>query len=125
MEHLLYSAGTAITALVQFADKKVEDGSMKKSHLIVPGPRRLKKWVLSIGREDSTVDTESPDSMEAGTNNVYMGSGFNPRKDPEHLPPTTAWEKFGNGLRTIPRFLGSTESAFGFRVACATLTMYG
>ena len=122
MEHLLYSAGTAITALVRFADKKVEDGSMK-NHLIVPGPRRLRKWVLSVGREDSTVDTESPDSMEAGTTNVYLGSGFNPRKDPEHLPPKNAWEKFGNGLRTIPRFLGSTESAFGFRVACATLTM--
>ena len=124
MEHLLYSAGTAIAALVRFADKKVQNGSMKKSHLIVPGPRRLKKWVFNIGREDSTVDSESPDSMEAGASNVYLGSGFNPRKDPEHLPPKTAWEKFGNGLRAIPRFLGSTESAFGFRVSCATLTMY-
>jgi hypothetical protein len=26
-------------------------------------------------------------------------------------------------VRSIPRFLGSTESAFGFRVACATLTV--
>jgi hypothetical protein len=52
-----------------------------------------------------------------------MGAGFNPRKDPEHLPPKTAWQHFGNGLRKVPKFLGSTESSFGFRVACATLTV--
>ena len=123
MEHLLYSTGIAIKALVDFADKKVQDGTMKKNHLILPGQRRIRKWILSIGREDTAVDTESPDSMEAGNNNVYMGAGFNPRKDPEHLPPKNAWERFGNGLRTISHFLSSPESAFGFRVACATLTV--
>lgn len=123
MEHLLYSTGTAITEFVQFADGKIADGSMKKNRLIVPGQRRIKKWILSVGREDTSVDTESPDSMEAGANNVYLGSGFDPKKDPEHLPPATAWQHFGNIIRTIPRFLGSTESAFGFRVACATLTV--
>jgi hypothetical protein len=122
LEHLLYSTGTGILALVRFADKKVAEGTMKKNRFIVPGQRRIKKWILSIGKEDS-VDTESPDSMEAGNSNIYMGSGFNPKKDPEHLPPSTAWERFGNGLRVIPRFLGSTESSFGFRVACATLTV--
>lgn len=97
---------------------------MRKNRLILPGQRRLRKWVLGLGREDITLDTESPDSMEAGTNNVYMGSGFSLRtKDPEHLPPQTAWQHFGSGLRIIPRFLASTESAFGFRVACATMTV--
>lgn len=61
--------------------------------------------------------------MESGGNNVYMGSGFGPKKDPEHLPPKTAWQHFGNGIRTIPRLLSSTESAFGLRVACATLSI--
>ena len=123
MEHLLFSTGMAITALVKFADKKVEDGTMLKNRIILPGQRRLKKWILSIGHEDSSVGTGSLDSMETGTNNIYMGTGFNSKKDPEHLPPKTVWQKFGNAMRTIPRFLGSTESAFGFRVACATLTM--
>ncbi|KAH6680428.1 hypothetical protein B0J14DRAFT_470440 [Halenospora varia] len=123
MEFLLYSTGVAILELVDFADKKVAEGFMKKNRLIMPGGRRLKKWVMSIGKEDSSIDTESPDSLENGSKNVYMGSGFNPRKDPEHLPPATIWQHFGNGLRVIPRFLGSTESAFGFRVACATLTV--
>lgn len=52
-----------------------------------------------------------------------MGSGFNARKDPEHLAPNTAWQRFGNAVRIIPRFLASQESTFGFRVACATLTV--
>lgn len=123
MEYLLYSTGIAIMAFVKFADSKVTDGTMKKNHLIVPGQRRLKKWILGLGREDATVDTESPDSLESSSNNVYMGPGFNKPKDPEHLPPQSAWQHFGNGIRAIPRFFGSTESAFGFRVACATLTV--
>jgi hypothetical protein len=117
LEHLLFSTGIAISNLIKFADKKVEEGTMSKNRVIFPGKRRLKKWIMNIGREDTSIDTESPDSAEAGTNTVYMGSGFNPKKDPEHLPPQTTWEHFGNWLRTIPHFLGSTESAFGFRVA--------
>lgn len=123
LEHLLYSCGIAILNLIRFADQKVVDGTMKKNRLIAPGQRRLWKWVKSIGQEDATVDTESPDSLEAGINTIYLGSGFSPKKDPEHLPPATAWQHFGNGLRTIPHFLGSQESSFGFRVACATLTI--
>ncbi|CZR57246.1 uncharacterized protein PAC_07136 [Phialocephala subalpina] len=123
LEHLLYSCGIAILNLIKFADQKVADGTMNKNRLIAPGQRRLKKWIMNIGQEDATVDTESPDSLEAGMNTIYLGSGFNPKKDPEHLPPATAWQHFGNAIRTIPHFLGSQESAFGFRVACATLTI--
>lgn len=123
LEHLLYSCGIGITNLIKFADTKVQDGTMKKNRLIVPGMRRMRKWVMSIGSEDATIDNETPDSMEAGTHTLYLGAGFNPQKDPEHLPPVTAWQHFGNYLRKIPHFLGSTESAFGFRVACATLSV--
>lgn len=90
---------------------------MKKNRLIFPGIRRIRKWVMSIGSEDSTVDNTTPDSMESGVNIVYMGAGFNGRKDPEHMAAGTAWEKTGNALRAIPRLLGSVESTFGFRVA--------
>ena len=123
MEHLLYSTGIAIAAFVKFADSKVTDGTMKKNRLILPGQRRIKKWILEFGSEDSTVDTETPDSLKTQINHVSMGSGFKRPKDPEHLPPQTVWQHLGNGIRTIPRFLRSVESAFGFRVACATLTV--
>jgi hypothetical protein len=91
---------------------------MKKNRLIHPGPHRIRKWIVSLGTEDSTVDSNTPDSLEGASSTVYLGSGFNKKRDPEHLPATTAWEKFGNGIRTIPHFLGSAESAFGVRVAC-------
>ena len=91
MEHLLYSTGKSITALVRFADKKIEDGSMKKNRLIFPGKKRLLKWILGTKTGDTSIDALSPDSMEAGTHNVYLGSGFDLKKDPEHLPPQTAW----------------------------------
>jgi len=117
LEHLLYSTGLAILELIKFADRKIADGTMTKKRLISPGQKRLKKWIMGIGKEDGSLDTHTPDSLEAGNNTIYMGSGFNPKKDPEHLPPQNAWQKFGNGVRTIPHFLGSTESAFGFRVA--------
>lgn len=119
----LYSTGVAVLTFVNFADKKVADGTMKKSRLILPGQRRLKKWILSIGREDSPADNETPDSMESGANHVYMGPRYSPKKDPEHLPPKNAWERFGNGIKKISKFLGSAESAFGLRVSCATMTI--
>jgi hypothetical protein len=63
--------------------------------------------------------------MESGSSTVYLGAGFKRRRDPEHLPATTAWQKFGNGIRKIPHFLGSQESAFGFRVACRLSILTG
>lgn len=31
---------------------------MKKNRLILPGQKRLKKWIMSVGQEGSSVDTE-------------------------------------------------------------------
>jgi hypothetical protein len=123
LEHLLYSTGVAVSNLIKFADKKAAEGVMKKNRLILPGKRRLVKWIKNIGQEDSTIDTETPDSLEAGAHTIYLGAGYNPQKDPEHLPPNTTWQYFGNHIRAIPHFLGSTEASFGFRVACATLSI--
>lgn len=115
MEHLLYSTGKAIGALVRFADKKVEDGTMKKNRLIFPGKKRLMKWILGTKTADITIDNESPDSLEAGTHNIYLGAGFNPKKDPEHLPPTTAWVR---ALITYPFF--PSECGIKFRLSRAS-----
>ena len=123
MEFLLWSTGQAVIAFVQFADRKVEDGTMKKNKLITPGLKRLKKWVTaSVKVEDAGVE-HSPDTTESGGVNIYSGQSFQAAKDPEHLPPTNAWQRFGNKLRQTSEFLGSPASAFGFRVACATLSI--
>lgn len=123
MEFLLGSTGRAVLALVQFADKKVVDGTMKKKRFISPSLKRLKKWVKgSLKVEDAGME-HTPDSTEAGGGSIYTGDSYQVAKDPEHLPPTNAWQRSTNVLRQFSRLLGSPESAFGFRVACATLSI--
>jgi hypothetical protein len=123
MEHLFYSVAAAILDLVKYADGKVEDGTLKRKRFIYPDNRKLKKWIHSIFKtEDGTVDLNNPDSSETGSHSIYEGNPIR-KHDPEHLPPKNAWQKFGNSLRSIPHFLGSTESAFGLRVAAATMSV--
>ena len=123
MEFLLWSTGRAVLCLVQFADQKVEDGTMRKNRLIVPGIHRLRKWLYSlwIGKHDGTEPT--PDRMESGLASVYSGQSFQTAKDPEHLPPKNAWQRFGTSFRIVGRVFGSEDSAFGFRAACASLSI--
>lgn len=123
MEFLLWSTGRAILDLVRFADDKVESGVMKRKRFISPGMKRIRKWFLNaLSLEDSSVD-HTPDSTEFGDIRIEVGDAYRQAKDPEHLFPTNAFQRFGNGIRVISRILGSQESAFGFRVACATLSI--
>ena len=123
MEFLLWSTGRAVLDLVHFADEKAESGIMKRKRIISPGMKRFRKWLSSaLSIEDSSVD-HTPDSTEATGVSVKVGDAYHRSRDPEHLPPTNAWQRFGNGVRGISRILGSNESAFGFRVACATLSI--
>jgi hypothetical protein len=116
MERLMHASGAAMHDLVAFADKKVADGTMSRNRLIFPSQRRLRKWMVSIFHvEDSTAE-QSPDVLETGVNVVYVGDGYNRKKDPEHLPPTNAWQRAGNGIRKLSAFFASEECAFGFRV---------
>ena len=97
---------------------------MKKNRLVFPGYKRTLKWMIGVFHiEDSSTD-HTPDNAENGSSGiVYTGDSFKIRKDPEHLPPTNTWQRFGNMVRGISHFLRSPASAFGFRVACATLTI--
>ncbi|CAK7216025.1 hypothetical protein SEUCBS140593_002731 [Sporothrix eucalyptigena] len=123
MEQLMIATGEAVQDFVEYADKKVADGTMDKTRFLFPTLRRIRKWVISVfSDKDSTAD-DTEDVLKPNFNVVFMGDSFNTKKDPEHLPPVNAWQHFGNGLRLISRFLGSQESMFGMRVACATMTV--
>ncbi|KAK1751277.1 hypothetical protein QBC47DRAFT_80298 [Echria macrotheca] len=123
MENLMHASGRAVQELVAFADAKVADGTMSKKRLIVPGFRRLRKWIMAIlSNEDSSAE-QAPDLMESSPNIVYSGDSYNKKRDPEHLPPATPWEHFGTRLRKVSDFFGSEESMFGLRAACATMTI--
>ncbi|KAL9044447.1 MAG: hypothetical protein Q9214_002412, partial [Letrouitia sp. 1 TL-2023] len=123
MEFLLWSAARAVLDLVRFADRKVETGTMKKKRLILPGKRRIKKWIMNSLKVSDNSSDHSPDSAEVGTSNISVKESIQHKKDPEHLPPTNMWQRFGTRVAGIAHILASQESAFGFRVACATLSI--
>jgi hypothetical protein len=120
---LLNAISRAILEFVKFADE--HDQAIAKNKIINPGGRRLKKWVKSIfSNQDSSHDDETTIAgFDRNNTTVYMGEAYKSKKDPEHLPPKNAWEKFGNAIRAIAGFLRSSESAFGFRAACATMSI--
>lgn len=124
MEWLLYCASRSVYNLVLWADKKVDDGTMQKKRLIYPGVRRTRKWIMSVlNKEDSSDDYHQGMNGSDGQHDIYLGDSYSSRKDPEHLPPETFLERMGDNLRKIPRVLRNKHSVFGFRVACATMSL--
>lgn len=120
---LLNSISRSILEFVKYADD--HDQATAKRKIINPGGRRLKKWVKSIFQtQDSNHDDETTIAgFDRNNTTVFMGEAYKNTKDPEHLPPKNGWEKFGNGVRACARFFRSSESSFGFRAACATMSI--
>jgi hypothetical protein len=120
---LLNSVSRSILEFVKWADE--HDQATAKKKIINPGGRRLKKWVKSIFKpQDSNHDDETTIAgFDRNNTTIYMGDAYKSKKDPEHLPPKNAWEKFGDTIRACARFFRSSESAFGFRAACATMSI--
>jgi len=119
----MHAAGEAVEDLVDFADGKVLDGTMEKNRLIFPARRRLRKWLTSIFDVGDSAAAESQDGLERGPHLVRIGDSFAQRRDPEHLPPVNLWQRSGEALRSASNLLGSEESMFGLRCACATMTI--
>ncbi|KAI0396932.1 hypothetical protein F5Y17DRAFT_417375 [Xylariaceae sp. FL0594] len=123
IETLMEAAGDGVLRLVQFADDRVADGTMARKHLMFPRPKVLRKWIASIFEDEDKRQENDADLFDSGMAIIYMGDSFAQKRDPEHLPPSSAWQRAGNMVRVVSRFFSSEESAFGFRCACATLTI--
>lgn len=118
---LNYSLGKAIIKLVRWADARHEDGTMKKKRFINPGLHRLKKLFQGAFTKGNTDETLAAEVN--GGSNVFLGDGLKARKDPEHLPPATRYEKMTEHLRLLPKLLSSDAASFGFRAATATMSI--
>jgi hypothetical protein len=123
VEKLMLAAAVATHSLAAFADDKVKDGTMSHKRLIFPSQRRLHRWLLDTFSKQDSSGEHAGDIVEGHVNVVYMGDSYNGLRDPEHLPPTNTWQRIGDVLRKATDLLGSDESFFGFRVACATMTV--
>lgn len=125
LEYLLWRVGMNVLDLVLYVDKRKQAGVLNKTKLIFPGSKTLYKWVrAAVGQEDTSEEDSFTTDMDlSSAQTVYLGKAFEQRRDPEHLPAQNALEKFGNGVRKIPKFLRADESAFGFRVVAATMSI--
>lgn len=111
----MHSALNAVREFVRFADAKERSGWMKKSRLILYSSSRIKNAINGIFSQESYGSQTAPI--------VFFGDGSHSRGDPEYRPATTGWQKFGNAVRKVPKFLASEESTLGFRATLATMSI--
>lgn len=120
LNFLLYNTGDAILRQVHFADSLVADGTMSRNRFIFPGCRTTSELMMG-----AFLDPDQDEAMGINPNNgsnIWVGDLFNHKKDPEHLPPTNAYERCTDFLRRIPQSLSSSHASFGLRCAVATLS---
>ncbi|RMZ12781.1 hypothetical protein D0862_02544 [Hortaea werneckii] len=124
MEFLLFNTARRVGELILHVEELRASGKLSKKRLIVPGYKRLRKWVKRslASREGEAHDDQQIDT-EAINVNFYLGEAYKQKKDPEHLPPANTWERASDLLRAVAHFLASPASNFGARVACATLSI--
>ena len=121
LEYLLLNISEAVLDFVLFADSKVQSGAMVKNRMIFPGWKRLQKLM-----QNSFKQMDANEGVQDGPSSgiyIWLGDGLQIKKDPEHLPPTNAYQKFTNRLRKIPKFLASPPAAYGFRAATASMSI--
>lgn len=122
MEHLQDTLLQTVHDLVKLANRKAEDETVKHKRFIIPPWEHVKEWVrvdpLEQERDSANQDTSEPGM---GWSDPHDPLTQNP--DPEHLPAVNSWQRAGNYLRRISHLLASSHSAFGFRVAVASLTV--
>lgn len=123
MEFLFYSISRAVYDLIIFAEEMKKSGKMDRTRIIVPGLKRVRKWVATIFIQDDDPSNNGEIDTEGSRPTVRLGAAYKKRKNPEHLPPKNAFERFGNKLRGIAHFLESPASAFGFRSAAAVMSI--
>ena len=117
MGRLAMDMAYAIRDIDSFADSKVADGTMKSNRLVYPDAELLRGWVRSLWDKSQGSLLSAP-----GGDDTYQGGLHGQAKNPEHLPPSNAWERNSDYLRKIAHLFSSDDSVFGFRVALATLS---
>ncbi|CAG8195768.1 unnamed protein product [Penicillium salamii] len=123
MEQLLYSTGQTVLDFVRYANHVEAKGKLSRTRLIIPGGKRIWKWAGSFLSAEDAHDDDNLGDIHTQNNILQLGEAYRLRKDPEHLPPTTLFQKCGDKIRVLPWFLRSFESTYGFRVALATMTI--
>ncbi|KAF2861628.1 hypothetical protein K470DRAFT_214617 [Piedraia hortae CBS 480.64] len=123
LEFLLYNISREVLKLIMFADALRTSGKLERTHLIVPGYKRLRKWLICMFSDQGEQNDDQQVDQSTGGVTVNLGEAYKQKNDLEHLPPQSKWERAGNLVRKVAQFLKSPASLYGLRVACATTSV--
>jgi hypothetical protein len=97
---------------------------LTKWRIILPRWKRIMRFFKNVySTSDLSQDTGTISDFQDSGHTIYLGESYYAKKDPEHLPSRNWFEAAGDRLRMMPRWFSSSASAFGFRVACATMSL--
>lgn len=91
---------------------------MQRNRFIYPGQERLLRFFARHGHGD-----HDPNSGGVQPDTSLQKSPIVERLNPERLPPATKLQFIGDKIAYLPHLLRSPHAAFGFRTACAVLTI--
>ncbi|GKZ29492.1 hypothetical protein AbraIFM66950_005192 [Aspergillus brasiliensis] len=123
MGHLQDNLLTATLDLIRFADDRIQDGTMKRSRLILPRLNTIRKWLSFETEHDTKFAQDRRQSSHVDPSSAFGQTEANNFPDPEHLPPANWFEKGSLALRYFSHFISSEQSIFGFRVAAAAFSV--
>jgi hypothetical protein len=121
-EELLSSIGDKVLEFLQLADRAVKENKMSKLRLIVPSGRNLWELCADALQPECSYE-ENPGVFDMHGDPASLGESTLFQRDSDQFPAESVLQNIGEKLRAFPRWLRSRESAFGFRVACATMTV--
>ncbi len=74
IEFLLYMISRRVLNLINFADELRDSGKLSQRRLIVPGLKRVRKWVYSSLFQEQDVDAEEDADIDGTATNVRLGA---------------------------------------------------
>jgi hypothetical protein len=76
IEFLLYSISRRVLDLIHCADELRDAGKLSQRRLIVPGLKRVRKWMYSSLFQEQDVDAEEDADIDGAATNVRLGAAL-------------------------------------------------
>lgn len=111
LEHLMQFLRQSAQDLVTFADREGTETDSKHDRLLLP-----QGWTWKLSWSASPHDGSNTRARDGK-------ASTQPRRDPEHLPATNLWERWGEKVGLLLHILASDQSVFGFRAAAAPFSV--
>ncbi|KAL9107105.1 MAG: hypothetical protein Q9227_007971 [Pyrenula ochraceoflavens] len=120
MQHFNHTLSDAVLDLAKFADKV----STRKRQLILPSSRRLKKLAWSFFKEhDKPEDLSHHPTDDSNINHPPEKDIHTVKQNPRHEQQQGKRSILYRVINSFSNIIGGEQSFFGFRAACAVLSI--